>query len=474
MILVLTKRPTPYWLDTVHKVNALGKKCLLVTDKVYEETKHVLYLDNKEIGDAGFNSSGFNDPQNHGRVMAWDKALYHACTQDLEYVWMIEDDVYFKDAQAIIDLVDKYKDTPTDLIYNKWITSAPSMNEMPYEQHHHWTISRQFFGGDSFFRSFVPLCRISKKILTHVKSLADTHKTLPYIEAMFPTLCMRHNLSSEILDPHVYEINFNIKPQRSADAEFKYKPRVQAFHRVKDIAATVYPAYPSSPLEEKDKVYGKKTEVVITTKNPPDYWLFTARDINYHLPAHVVRDDKYLQWLSAKDLDYVWLIKDDVYFRNAQAVISMVKEYENDPADLIASSCFERPPYSEWEEKPFQEQTFYESPISICRVSKRLIKEASSHKEPLDVVLPTLCIKNQWIYRNLAGAVSPYTPEGRKIPGTPRFSKDTKYVTSLVEETQKGVDRYFFDNRNLQAFQMVKDLKYKRRRALSRSPLVEN
>lgn len=534
--LILTKRPTPYWLDLVH---ALHQNCYIISDLPYDDL-NVLNLDKDVCRAAGFHSVSIHHPNNFG-VYAWEKSLYYSCFHcDSEYIWFVEDDTYFRDAQSLVELSTMYRDNNADLLFNPWpLRTDDPLMEFTYENGSIWTPDKRFFGGETFTRAFVPVCRMSKKLRDLIARLAAEHNGLPHLETLIPTVCTRNGLKTDLIDQSVFDISFNTMPKRSIDGRFLTNPRLKAYHRCKDVASTVYQEYPSRPLTEQEKVI---FDVIILAKKPTPYWDAMIEDVTQKIKGvcgialdqedeqvgssfssisdemclergfqkltvkgtpqakekfsrekelqveeekDVTATDKAFYWMSklaANDaLDYVWLIEDDVYFRNPDSLVSLVKDYENDPADFIAASCFERPEYSEWltqkwfiDEKFFGEKSFWQSPTSICRVSKRLISAvaemAAKHGSLpyIEALLPTMTIKNGWTYRTLANSVHPYCEEGREVMGCPHPKADTKYLLSIVEWTQKEVNSFFFQHRNLMAFRKVKNITPVKRRTVTR------
>ena len=332
---------------------------------------------------------------------------------------------------------------------------------------------------------------------------------------------------TDLINQSIFDISFNTLPKRSIDSYFMTKPYLKAYHRCKDVASTAYQEYPSQPLQEQEKII---SDVLILSENPTPYWEAMAEEVTKNIEGTcwtalflpnsspdkiciekgfqkltvkgtpqakeqfsrekelqveeekaVTNTDKAFYWLSklaSQDtIDYIWLIEDDVCFRNSNSLISLVKNYENDPADFIAASCFERPDYSEWltqkwfiDEKFFGEKDFWQSTTPICRVSKRLISAvaemAAKHGSLpyIEALLPTLTINNNWTYRTLANSVHPYCEEGREVLGCPHPKEDTKYLLSLVEWSQKEAKQIFFQNRNLQAFHKGKKIEKGKKR----------
>ena len=520
-ILILTKRPTPYWL----KLHAPHQNCYIVSDMTYDDPD-VLNLDKDVCKAAGFHSVSIHR-QNNGGVYAWEKALYYSFFHcDSEYVWFVEDDTYFRDSQSLIDLATIHSDNKADLLLNPWPSqNSTPLTEFTYAEGSYLTPDARFFGGETFTRAFLPVCRISKKLRGLIAALASEHKGLPHLETLVATVCTRNGLKTDLIDQGVFNIAYSTLPKRSIDSYFMTNSNLKAYHRCKEVASTVYQEYPPQPLTEQVKVI---SDVLILTEESTPYWKAIADEVTKNIEGtcwlsrflsfpdalyaekgfqkltikgtpqakekfsrekeiqvdeekDITSTDKALYWLSklATQDNYVWLIEDDVYFRNPESLVSLVKSYENDPADFIAASCFERPDYSEWltqkwfiDEKFFGEKRFWQSPTSICRLSKRLIAAVAEMVAKhgslpyIEALLPTLTIKNGWTYRTLAHSVSPYCEEGREAMGCPHPKADTKYLLSIVDWTQGEVNMFFRDHPSLQAFHKVKQIELRKKRVV--------
>lgn len=142
----------------------------------------------------------------HKDITAWEKALYFFSTQSYDYVWFIEDDVYFHSEDTLVALDDKY---PTsDLLSNNYGINPEGTN-----QDWHWNkISIHL--PPPYFCAMVCANRMSKTLLTKIADYASLHHTLFFLEACFSTLCMHHKLrydTPEELHTITYKKQFTLQ-----------------------------------------------------------------------------------------------------------------------------------------------------------------------------------------------------------------------------------------------------------------------
>ena len=120
----------------------------------------------------------------------WDKAIYAAnyILQEYDYIWFIEDDVFFYNEQALLDIDTRY--TCTDLLSNEinkstdlcswhWSWITPINFELPY------------------YNGMMCICRMSRKLLNSIENYVNNYKQLFFLEAMFPTISKKNNLINE-------------------------------------------------------------------------------------------------------------------------------------------------------------------------------------------------------------------------------------------------------------------------------------
>jgi len=124
------------------------------------------------------------------RPSAWDKVILYFCEQNTEpeHVWFIEEDVFVPRAEIFKELDQRYP--TTDLVTKQHVKDS---DDPSFE---FW------YDGDGkmerpFYRSLVCSTRVSRRMFQKVKELHDDKKTLCFIEIMFSTLAVKHNLTIE-------------------------------------------------------------------------------------------------------------------------------------------------------------------------------------------------------------------------------------------------------------------------------------
>lgn len=120
-------------------------------------------------------------------VTGWEKALYYFAhiEQKYEYIWFIEDDVYFYDENTLQTIDQKYENT--DLLCNssfgeakldEWLWDKIEINLKP-----------------PYYCGMMCIVRFSQKMLQSVKDYASKNNTLFFLEACYPTIAVKYNLT---------------------------------------------------------------------------------------------------------------------------------------------------------------------------------------------------------------------------------------------------------------------------------------
>jgi hypothetical protein len=144
----------------------------------------IIQISNKLCIDSGFinvNTLG----KELTRGFGWDKALYYfSINKQFEYVWFIEEDVFFNNEETLLNIDAKYLNY--DLLcncsfheskLNEWMWNRIKIN-LPYP----------------YYSGMMCACRMSVKMIDCLKLYADKNKTLFFLEAAFPTIAKFNNL----------------------------------------------------------------------------------------------------------------------------------------------------------------------------------------------------------------------------------------------------------------------------------------
>jgi hypothetical protein len=119
-------------------------------------------------------------------ISGWDKAFYlFGLKISYDYVWLLEDDVFFYDEKTIKDIDEKYPyyDLLTNCDFqeanvNTWVWSGLKIN-----------LPRPYYSG------MVCASRLSNKLLKSINDYAMKNKKLFFIEALLPTITKHNNLT---------------------------------------------------------------------------------------------------------------------------------------------------------------------------------------------------------------------------------------------------------------------------------------
>lgn len=124
-------------------------------------------------------------------ISGWDKALYHFGIVDtsFEYIWFMEDDVFFHNEDTLIQIDNTY--TNTDLLSNNYVENVDGDKST-----WHWNIIN-INHPPPYYWAMICIIRLSKNMMNCIHEYATTHKTLFFSEALFPTTAFKNNLSYE-------------------------------------------------------------------------------------------------------------------------------------------------------------------------------------------------------------------------------------------------------------------------------------
>jgi hypothetical protein len=116
-------------------------------------------------------------------VSGWDKALYYFCRVHAqakdEYIWFIEDDVFFY-SEGTLSRIDENPELECDLLSNKvrvkdgvdrWLWNIVNVQAPP-----------------PWYHGMMCAVRFTNKLLNCIDRYASSNGTLCFLEAMFPTL----------------------------------------------------------------------------------------------------------------------------------------------------------------------------------------------------------------------------------------------------------------------------------------------
>jgi hypothetical protein len=189
----------------------------------YPNVKIIQIHNNNELERNGFTNSSTSPLLPYfPKIIAWDKALYHFSSMNLEYqhVWFIEDDCFFLSENTLKNIDNQYIDE--DLI-----TKDNIVNNEENPRGWHWSVINHLIKSPRC-NSLIQTCRLSKCLLQKIKSFANEKGQLFFIECMFTTLAYQNNL--KIVNPvELSKLSLNVYTD-IPDVNEKY-----VYHAVKKI-----------------------------------------------------------------------------------------------------------------------------------------------------------------------------------------------------------------------------------------------
>jgi len=155
-------------------------------------------------------------------ISGWDKALYYfgVDKRDHDFVWFIEDDVYFYNEKTILDIDKKF--TKADLLSNNCTINADGNKD-----YWHWPLINIKYD-PPYYNGMMCAVRISKKLSECMNDYAKSNGTLFFLEAFIPTIAVKNNLRCAHIE-ELKEIHFRHDFDNNAINE------TQLFHPVKNI-----------------------------------------------------------------------------------------------------------------------------------------------------------------------------------------------------------------------------------------------
>ena len=183
---------------------------------------HIVQVNDEDCLMNGFVNMNFMIDK---EVTAWEKCIYYFSSIHTHYnkIWFFEDDVFFYDEDCLLSIDKEYPHS--DLLSNEY-------QENKGEKGWHWDrIEIQF--PNPYYSAMVCCVRFSSSLLREIKEYANTHQTLFFLEALFPTMCKKHQLKCDMPSQfkHIhYRKNF-------ADDEIDEH---HLYHPIKDIAKHTY------------------------------------------------------------------------------------------------------------------------------------------------------------------------------------------------------------------------------------------
>lgn len=220
---ILSKEKNSYVLELHNQLNTINIKSSLVIDDE---------ISNSPIIEKGF--IGLNRLPDNKPAISWEKAFYNIVINNYidkyDYFYFIEDDVYSKDTNTILELIEYFNTFNSDFT-SKAILPKEDIIEWPWwerEKDHN-----QIF--KYAHRSFNPFCKISTKLLSVILDFKKQYGKFYFHEILFASLCVNYGLSY-----HDYSYYPNISNYMGI---FRYRPEIdinsihdtKIYHPVKNV-----------------------------------------------------------------------------------------------------------------------------------------------------------------------------------------------------------------------------------------------
>lgn len=187
---LITFRPHKIWCDFLRHITY--PVFIIVDDNTFNLTPFkrtyptltFINVANESCKTSGFMDTSFTLKK---LICGWDKALYYFSEHtQYDHVWFMEDDVFFYDEQTLRRL---------DFMYTADLLSST------YEDNLHgdktdWNWPNVHIKiPPPYYHGMMCTVRCSRQLLSCIKAYATQHHTLFFLEALFPTLAIQHQLS---------------------------------------------------------------------------------------------------------------------------------------------------------------------------------------------------------------------------------------------------------------------------------------
>lgn len=147
--------------------------------------------------------------KNLPKSISWDKAMYIFCEFEInfDHIWFIEDDVFFKNENTLLNIDKKYKNS--DLLTKEWLKNYK------YDKNYSvWDYIKMECFNEPHYLTEIACCRVSKKLINAIKYNVYIYKKMHCLEAYLPTLCIKNNLllkEAQELNTIFYKKNYEKK-----------------------------------------------------------------------------------------------------------------------------------------------------------------------------------------------------------------------------------------------------------------------
>jgi len=192
-ICLITFRPKKIWCDFLNLFNKYDI-FIIVDDNRFDlcEKKNsykninFISVDKEKCELNGFKNVNFITL---GRLITgWDKALYYFGIEENKYqfIWFMEDDIFFFNEDTIVNIDNQYINY--DLLSNGFGENIDGDKEI-------WLWRRiNIEYPPPYYAGMMCAVRFSNSMMSCITDYAKKHKTLFFLEALFPTIAVKNNL----------------------------------------------------------------------------------------------------------------------------------------------------------------------------------------------------------------------------------------------------------------------------------------
>lgn len=191
-ICLITFRPNDIWCNFLFKFKFYDIYVVIDDNNFnYNELKisfpniNFIKMTDDECKKNGYIDSSFTLRK---LISGWDKGLcYFGINNDkYDFVWFMEDDVFFNGENTLINIDNQYLDT--DLLSNIY-----EINTNGNKNIWHWNVININYN-PPFYNAMICVVRFSKNMIKCINNYVLENKTLCFIEALFPTVAIKNNL----------------------------------------------------------------------------------------------------------------------------------------------------------------------------------------------------------------------------------------------------------------------------------------
>lgn len=191
-ISLITYRPNNIWCDFLNNFKNY-KIFMIVDDNNFDLTYFINHYKNItfiQVLEDKCKMTGHIDTNFCiGKLISgWDKALYYFGVENRNYrfIWFIEDDVFFYNEDTFFEIDKKYLE---DDLLSKQYGENINGEKLTW----HWgRITIKY--SPPYYSGMMCIVRFSQNMITCINKYANEHKTLFFLEALFPTIAIKNSL----------------------------------------------------------------------------------------------------------------------------------------------------------------------------------------------------------------------------------------------------------------------------------------